>query len=86
MSNEENGLSNEKQLFPLFDIDDILPILSEISILAGLPDKQLYTLFRLLKSRIRCFIWLWIGPLNWAKRMEHIVICLRKVLKERQKE
>jgi CRP-like cAMP-binding protein len=37
-------------LFPLLDIEDILPILDEISIFAGLSDKQLYTLFRLLKK------------------------------------
>ena len=50
MSNEHNESGNEKQLFPLLDIEDVLPILNEISIFAGLSDKQLYTLFRLLEK------------------------------------
>jgi len=50
MSNEHNNSGNEKQLSPLLDIEDVLPILNEISILAGLSDKQLYTLFRLLEK------------------------------------
>ena len=49
MSNEQNESGSEKQLFPL-EIEDVLPILNEISILAGLSDKQLYTLFRLLEK------------------------------------
>jgi CRP-like cAMP-binding protein len=54
MSNEQNESGGEKQLFPLLDIEDVLPILNEISIFAGLSDKQLYTLFRLLeKTRYR---------------------------------
>jgi len=50
MSNEQNESGSEKQLFPLLDIEDVLPILNEISIFAGLSDKQLYTLFRLLEK------------------------------------
>jgi CRP-like cAMP-binding protein len=50
MPNEQNKSGNEKQLFPLLDIEDVLPILNEISIFAGLSDKQLYTLFRLLEK------------------------------------
>ena len=50
MSNEQNESGNEKQLFPLLDIEDVLPILNDISIFAGLSDKQLYTLFRLLEK------------------------------------
>ena len=50
MSNEQNESGSEKQLFPLLDIEDVLPILNDISIFAGLSDKQLYTLFRLLEK------------------------------------
>ena len=50
MSSEQNESCSEKQLFPLLDIEDVLPILNEISIFAGLSDKQLYTLFRLLEK------------------------------------
>ena len=50
MSNEKNKSGSEKQLLPLLDIEDVLPILNEISIFAGLSDKQLYTLFRLLEK------------------------------------
>jgi CRP-like cAMP-binding protein len=50
MSNEQNNSGCEKQLFPLLDIEDVLPILNDISIFAGLSDKQLYTLFRLLEK------------------------------------
>lgn len=50
MSNEQNNSGCEKQIFPLLDIEDVLPILNDISIFAGLSDKQLYTLFRLLEK------------------------------------
>ncbi|MHC4323943.1 MAG: cyclic nucleotide-binding domain-containing protein [Planctomycetota bacterium] len=50
MPNEQNCSGSEKQLFPLLDIENVLPILNEISIFAGLSDKQLYTLFRLLEK------------------------------------
>jgi len=49
MSNEENEIDSEKKLSPFLDIEDILPVLSKISIFAGLSEKQLYTLFRLLE-------------------------------------
>ena len=48
MSNEQNKYDSQKQLSPLLAIEEILPILSKISIFAGLSEKQLYTLFRLL--------------------------------------
>ena len=48
MCNEQKDSSSEKQLGPLLDIEDVLPIINEISIFAGLSDKQLRTLFRLL--------------------------------------
>lgn len=50
MDNEQNCSDSSKPLFPLLNIEDVLPILSEISIFAGLSDKQLYTLFRLLQK------------------------------------
>ena len=50
MSNEENKYDSEKQLSPLLDIEEILPILSKISIFAGLSEKQLNTLFRVLEK------------------------------------
>lgn len=34
---------------PLFDIENVLPILNKIAIFGGLNDKQLYTVFRLLE-------------------------------------
>ncbi len=50
MSNKENEYNSEKQLSPCLNVDDILPILSKISIFAGLSEKQLYSLFRLLEK------------------------------------
>lgn len=50
MPNEEKKYDSEKQLSRFLDIEDILPILNKISIFAGLSDKQLYTLFRLLEK------------------------------------
>jgi len=50
MSNKENKSDSEKQLFPLLNIEDILPILNKISIFAGLSQKQLHSLFRLLEK------------------------------------
>jgi len=38
----------KKTYEPLLDIENILPILNKIAIFAGLSDKQLYTVFRLL--------------------------------------
>jgi len=43
-------MADEKQYSPLLDIENILPVLNKISILAGLSDKQLYDLFRLLEK------------------------------------
>lgn len=40
---------DEKEYQPLLDIKNVLPILNKISIFAGLTDKQLYSLFRLLQ-------------------------------------
>ena len=42
-------MRDNKKYLPLLDVDSILPILNEIAIFAGLSDKQLYSLFRLLK-------------------------------------
>ena len=50
MAGEHNESGSEKQLLPLLDVEDVLSILNEISIFAGLSDKQLYTLFRLLEK------------------------------------
>ena len=50
MSNKENEYNSEKQLSPILNVEDILPILNKISIFAGFSDKQLYTLFRLLEK------------------------------------
>ena len=50
MSSKENEYNSEKQLSPCLNVDDILPILSKISIFAGLSEKQLYSLFRLLEK------------------------------------
>jgi len=50
MSNEKNKYDSEKQLSPLLDIEEILPILNKISIFAGFSHKQLCTLFRLLEK------------------------------------
>ena len=50
MSKEKGKSDNDKQLSVCLKIEDILPILNEISIFAGLNDKQLYTLFRFLEK------------------------------------
>ena len=39
----------EKYRLPLLDVENVLPILSQIAILGGLDDAQLYTVFRLLE-------------------------------------
>lgn len=39
----------EKYRLPLLDVENVLPILNKISILGGLDDKQLYTVFHLLE-------------------------------------
>ncbi|VGO19706.1 Crp/Fnr family transcriptional regulator [Pontiella sulfatireligans] len=40
----------EKYRLPLLDVENVLPILNQISILGGLDDAQLYTVFRLLET------------------------------------
>jgi CRP-like cAMP-binding protein len=50
MSDEENVPGGERPSFPLLDVEDVRPILNEISIFAGLSEKQLHTLFRLLEK------------------------------------
>jgi len=50
MSNERNDSGCERELVPFLEIEDVLPILNKISIFAGLSDKQLCTLFRLLEK------------------------------------
>jgi CRP-like cAMP-binding protein len=39
----------EKYRLPLMDVENVLPILNKISILGGLDDAQLYTVFHLLE-------------------------------------
>jgi len=50
MSHEQKDSSKEKRSFVLLNTEDVLPILNEISIFAGLSDAQLYKLFRLLRK------------------------------------
>ena len=50
MSDEENVPGGERPSLPLLDVEDVRPILNEISIFAGLSEKQLHTLFRLLEK------------------------------------
>ena len=39
----------EKIYYPILDIEDVIPLLNNISIFGGLNDKQLYEILRLLK-------------------------------------
>jgi CRP/FNR family transcriptional regulator len=50
MSDEQNGPSEERRSYAILEIDEVLPILSEISIFAGLSDAQLHRLFELLRK------------------------------------
>jgi len=50
MSDKRKDPSEETRSYALLDIDEVLPILSEISIFAGLSDMQLYKLFKLLQK------------------------------------
>ncbi len=50
MSDEQEDPSEENRSYALLDIHEVVPILSEISIFAGLSDTQLYKLFRLLQK------------------------------------
>lgn len=43
-------MTDHKIYMPLLDIENVLPMLSEIPIFAGLSEKQLYWLFRSLKT------------------------------------
>ena len=43
-------MSDQKEYLPLVNEEDVLPILNEISIFGGLPDKKLYDIFKLLKK------------------------------------
>ncbi len=40
----------DKYRLPLLDVENVLPILNKISILGGLDDSQLYTVFRMLET------------------------------------
>lgn len=42
-------MADDKIYLPLLDIEEVLPVLDKMSILAGFSDKQLYSLFRLLE-------------------------------------
>ena len=42
----------DKYRLPLQDVEKVLPILNQISILGGLDDKQLYTVFHLLEVEL----------------------------------
>jgi CRP-like cAMP-binding protein len=50
MSDEQNESNCEKPRYPLLEIEDVLLILNEISIFAGLSEKQLCALFRILEK------------------------------------
>ncbi len=43
-------MAEPKVYYPLFDIENVLPVLNKIAIFGGLSDKQLYTIFRLLQK------------------------------------
>jgi CRP/FNR family transcriptional regulator, cyclic AMP receptor protein len=43
-------MSSSKPYLPLLDIENVLPILNKISILGGLNDRQIYTIFRKMES------------------------------------
>ena len=50
MSDEPKEPSEERRSYALLEIDEVLPILNEISIFAGLSDVQLRKLFQLLRK------------------------------------
>lgn len=50
MSEEVRDLREQKRSYALLDIDEVMPILAEISIFAGLSETQLYSLFKLLQK------------------------------------
>jgi len=43
-------MPDKKIYLPLTDIENVVPILNKISILAGLSEKQLYSVFKVLKK------------------------------------
>ena len=43
-------MTDHKSYLPLLDIENVLPMLNQIAIFAGLSEKQLYRLFRSLKT------------------------------------
>jgi hypothetical protein len=43
-------MTDQKKYQPLLDFENVMRILNKISILAGLSDKQLQSLFQLLKK------------------------------------
>ena len=47
-------MGTEKYRSPLLDVEKVLPILNRISLLGGLDDAQLYTVFRLLQTEHYC--------------------------------
>jgi CRP/FNR family transcriptional regulator, cyclic AMP receptor protein len=47
---EVAAVAQAKEYAPLLEVEEVLPILNRISILAGLSAKQLYSLFRLLQK------------------------------------
>jgi CRP-like cAMP-binding protein len=50
MPDEQNDPNSQEHPLGTLNIDDVMPILSEISIFAGLSDKHLYKLFQLLQK------------------------------------
>jgi len=50
MPDEQKDASEDKRSYALLDIDEVAPILNEISIFAGLSDAQLHKLFGLLRK------------------------------------
>ena len=47
-------MSHPRAYLPLLDVENVVPILNEISILGGLSEKQLYTVFRKMESVTYC--------------------------------
>ncbi len=50
MSDERKDPSNKERSFTILNAEDVMPILNDISILAGLTETQLHMLFRLLRK------------------------------------
>ena len=43
-------MTEEKKYMPLLEVENVLSILNKISLFGGLSEKQLYSLFKLLKT------------------------------------